>query len=86
MEDGRTIHHGWSPQCEVFPSESFDVWDVLKTTAVQSGAFLAHENKALPSRLAARANLKSVLAIFYSPAQVRSRCGIACLVRERGLA
>ena len=70
MEDGRIIHHGWSPQCEAFPSESFDTWGVLKTTAVQPGAFLARENKVLPSHLAARAILKSGQAIFYSLAQV----------------
>lgn len=58
MEDGRIIHHGWSPQCEAFSSESVDTWGVLKTTAVQPGVFLAYENKALPRHLAARANLE----------------------------
>jgi type I restriction enzyme S subunit len=83
MEDGRIIHHGWSPQCNVFPSESVDTWGVLKTTAVQPGAFLAHENKALPSHLAARVNLEVHEGdLLLTCAGPRSRCGIACLVRE----
>ena len=82
MEDGRIIHHGWSPQCEAFPSKNVDVWGVLKTTAVQPGAFLANENKVLPSHLAARANLEVHAGdILLTCAGPRSRCGVACLVR-----
>jgi type I restriction enzyme, S subunit len=83
MEDGRIIHHGWSPQCEVFASDNVEVWGVLKTTAVQAGAFLAHENKVLPSHLVARANLEVHAGdLLLTCAGPRSRCGVACLVRE----
>jgi type I restriction enzyme, S subunit len=83
MEDGRIIHHGWSPQCEAFPSETAENWAVLKTTAVQPGAFLAHENKILPSHLTARANLEVHAGdLLLTCAGPRSRCGVACLVRE----
>jgi type I restriction enzyme S subunit len=83
MEDGRIIHHGWSPQCEVFASESVDVWGVLKTTAVQHGSFLSHENKALPGSLTARTNLEVRAGdLLLTCAGPRSRCGVACLVRE----
>lgn len=32
LEDGRTLHQGWSPQCDKIPSPSEEVWGVLKTT------------------------------------------------------
>jgi type I restriction enzyme S subunit len=83
MEGARIIHHGWSPQCEVSPSGSVDVWGVLKTTAVQPGTFLAHENKALPSHLVPRANLEVRAGdLLLTCAGPRARCGVACLVRE----
>ena len=44
LEDGRTLHQSWSPQCE-----KGLVWGVLKTTAIQSGAFLPQHNKRLPA-------------------------------------
>jgi len=83
LEDGRTIHQGWSPQCEKEPSESDDAWGVLKTTAIQSGAFLAEHNKRLPDKLTPRPLLEvrrgDVLITCAGP---RGRCGVACLVRE----
>lgn len=83
MEDGRSLHHGWSPQCEVFPSENVEIWGVLKTTAVQAGDFLAHENKVLPDHLDPRKNLEVRAGdLLLTCAGPRSRCGVACLVRE----
>ena len=49
LEDGRTLHQGWSPQCEKTPAPTDQDWGVLKTTAIQAGAFLPQHNKQLPS-------------------------------------
>jgi len=82
LEDGRTLHQGWSPQCEPEPSEFDDVWAVLKTTAVQDGRFLPEENKRLPTALAPRPLLEvSEGDLLITCAGPRSRCGVACLVR-----
>jgi len=51
LSDGRTIHQGWSPQCEKVSSEREDVWGVLKTTAIQPGRFVPEHNKRLPDHL-----------------------------------
>lgn len=51
LDDGRTLHQGWSPRCETEPSGSELEWGVLKTTSVQSGAFLPEHNKRLPAHL-----------------------------------
>src|ERR1051326_2675929 len=58
LEDGRTLHHGWSPQCEKESSLTDDVWGVLKTTAVQDGNFLPEHNKLLPAKLKPRLGLE----------------------------
>jgi type I restriction enzyme S subunit len=83
LEDGRTIHQGWSPQCEKQPSEDADAWGVLKTTAIQSGAFWPEHNKRLPDKLMPRPLLEvrrgDVLITCAGP---RARCGVACLVRD----
>jgi len=54
LEDGRTLHQGWSPQCEKGASQAEDEWGVLKTTAIQPGAFLPEQNKRLPAALVPR--------------------------------
>ncbi len=83
MADGRILHHGWSPQCDAHPSESVELWGVLKTTAIQPGSFLAHENKALPKQLKPRLSLEVTSGdILLTCAGPRSRCGVACLVRQ----
>lgn len=83
LDDGRTLHHGWSPQCAAESSASDDVWGVLKTTAVQDGQFLPQHNKLLPSPLRPRQNLEVKEGdILLTCAGPRSRCGIACLVRK----
>jgi type I restriction enzyme S subunit len=82
LEDGRILHQGWSPQCEKSPSESGEEWGVLKTTAIQPGAFLPSQNKRLPADLTPRPNIEvKVGDVLLTCAGPRSRCGVACLVR-----
>ncbi len=80
--DGRTVHQGWSPQCDKEPAGE-DEWGALKTTAIQPGQFLPEHNKRLPSGKEPRPGLEvregDVLLTCAGP---RSRCGIACLVSE----
>ena len=83
LEDGRTIHQGWSPQCEKDPSSSDAEWGVLKTTAIQAGVFLPQHNKRLPATLVPRPHLEvksgDLLLTSVGP---RSRCGVACIVNN----
>ena len=83
LADGRTLHQGWSPKCAREPSTSADVWGVLKTTAVQLGAFFPEHNKRLPDNLSPRPQIEVKPGDFLlTCAGPRSRCGIACLVRS----
>ncbi|HEV2295271.1 MAG TPA: hypothetical protein VGR35_15570 [Tepidisphaeraceae bacterium] len=83
LEDGRTLHHGWSPQCEKEPSSTDADWGVLKTTAIQDGQFLPEHNKKLPAKLKPRPNLQVRTGdLLITCAGPRSRCGIPCLVRS----
>jgi type I restriction enzyme S subunit len=83
LEDGRLLHHGWSPQCEAGPSKSDEEWGVLKTTAVQDGLYLSEHNKRLPKSLAPRPNLEVRNGdILITCAGPRNRCGVPCLVRQ----
>jgi type I restriction enzyme S subunit len=83
LEDGRTLHQGWSPQCEKNPSTSTEEWGVLKTSAIQSGAFLPEHNKRLPLHLPPRVKVEVRSGdILITCAGPRSRCGVACLVRS----
>lgn len=83
LEDGRILHHGWSPQCEAEPSQFDDDWGVLKTTAIQDGLYLSEHNKRLPRSLMPRAHLEvhdgDILITCAGP---RNRCGVPCLVRQ----
>lgn len=81
LEDGKSIHQGWSPRCETFPASSAEKWGVLKTTAVQDGFFLEEGNKELPDRLSPKENLEiSAGDVLMTCAGPRARCGIACWV------
>jgi type I restriction enzyme S subunit len=83
LHDGRTLHHGWSPQCESVASDNPNIWAVLRTTAIQPGKFLPAENKRLPKTLEPRANIEVGAGdLLLTCAGPRSRCGVACLVRE----
>jgi type I restriction enzyme, S subunit len=82
LEDGRTLHQGWSPQCEHGPSETDSGWGVLKTTAIQPARFMAEHNKRLPPHLAPRPQIEVKAGdILITCAGPRARCGISCLVR-----
>lgn len=83
LDDGRILHHGWSPQCDKEPSQSEEEWGVLKTTAVQSGEYLQEHNKRLPKKLIARPNLEVKEGdLLITCAGPRIRCGVPCLVRR----
>jgi type I restriction enzyme, S subunit len=77
------IRQGWSPQCEGFPSPSHKIWGVLKTTAIQDGWFLDHENKQLPADIEPRPALEVVNGdILMTCAGPRSRCGVVTYVKN----
>lgn len=83
LPDGRLIHQGWSPQCERTPITGDDEWGVLKTTAIQAGAFLPNEHKRLPDALEPRAAIEVQQGdLLLTCAGPRARCGVACLVRN----
>lgn len=83
LEDGRSLHQGWSPLCEKTPAPSDDDWGVLKTTAIQAGAFLPEYNKHLPKHLDPRPQTEVKPGdLLLTCAGPRVRCGIACLVRH----
>jgi type I restriction enzyme S subunit len=82
IDGNRTLHHGWSPQCEKEPSIANDVWGVLKTTAIQDGQFLPEHNKRLPDKLEPKPALEvKVGDMLITCAGPRSRCGVPCYVR-----
>ena len=83
LEDGRTMHQGWSPQCEKQPSRSEKDWGVLRTTSIQPGEFQPEHNKLLPSKLEPRPLLEVKPGdILITCAGPRIRCGISCLVEN----
>ncbi len=83
LDDGRRLHHGWSPQCEKVPALSNEEWGVLKTTAIQDGLFLSEHNKKLPIAIEPRRNLEVKQGdILLTCAGPRNRCGVPCLVRS----
>lgn len=83
LEDGRTLHQGWSPQCDKIPSPSEEVWGVLKTTSIQAGEFQPEHNKLLPPGLEPRPMIEVKEGdILLTCAGPRVRCGVSCLVRQ----
>ena len=83
LEDGRTLHQGWSPQCEPRPAQSDAEWGVLKTTAIQDGVFLPEHNKKLPDGLEPRPRIEVKDGdLIMTCAGPRARCGVACLVKN----
>ena len=83
LEDGRTLHQGWSPQCETEPSPAEEVWGVLKTTSIQAGEFQPEHNTRLPDTLEPRPLIEVKEGdILLTCAGPRVRCGVACLVRR----
>lgn len=82
LEDGRTLHQGWSPQCEAEPAGDNE-WGVLKTTAIQAGRFEPEHNKRLPADKEPRPGIEvHVGDLVMTCAGPRSRCGVPTLVRS----
>lgn len=82
QEDGKLIHQGWSPQCDGVPATDGE-WGVLKTTAVQDGYYLEHENKRLPIDKSPKPRIEVRRGdLLITNAGPRSRCGVICLVSE----
>ena len=82
-ENGKKIRQGWSPQCERFPAKTNEHWGVLKTSAIQDGAFVDIENKHLPEKLEPREHLEVLPGdILMTCAGPRARCGVTCLVKS----
>lgn len=80
---GKSLQHGWSPQCEKEPSTSPDDWGVLKTTAVQAGSYHDEHNKRLPAKLNPRPHLEvKVGDMLITCAGPRVRCGVPTYVRN----
>ncbi len=82
LADERTLHQGWSPQCERVPADDGE-WGVLKTTAIQPGSFHPEHNKRLPSKLDPRPQIEVHPGdLLITCAGPRARCGVSCLVRD----
>jgi len=78
-----SIGQGWSPKCLNEPSPNNETWGVIKTTAIQPGAYVQEENKELPSPLKPRPEHELKAGdLLVTRAGPRSRVGITCLVRE----
>ena len=83
LDDGRTLHQGWSPRCEKEPSLSDEQWGVLKTTAIQDGEFQPQHNKRLPDHMEPRPKIEVREGdLLITCAGPRIRCGVPCLVRS----
>lgn len=80
--DGKFIHQGWSPQCLKEPAGD-DEWGVLKTTAIQDGFYLEHENKKLPKEKEPKPRIEvKDNDLLLTNAGPRVRCGVVTLVRK----
>ena len=77
------MNSGWSPACLEEPSNSIDVWGVLKTTSVQKMSFLNFENKTLPANKEPKPQYEVRPGdILITRAGPRNRVGISCLVKN----
>ncbi|MCS7461215.1 restriction endonuclease subunit S [Paenibacillus doosanensis] len=77
------LNQGWSPKCETHPSESEDMWAVIKTTAIQHMHFNEMENKQLPSNLEPKIQHELQDGdILITRAGPRIRVGVCCLVKN----
>jgi type I restriction enzyme, S subunit len=79
------IDQGWSPRCDLTRAPDPEEWAIIKTTAVQSMRYHAHESKPLPSHLKPRTAIEikpgDILMTRKGP---RQRTGVTCLVRKTG--
>ena len=73
---------GWSPACLKHPASN-EKWGVLKTTSVQTGQYIAEENKELPFSLAPRPEHEAFVGdILITRAGPANRVGICAMIRE----
>lgn len=78
-----SVGQGWSPRCLEHPSESHEVWGVIKTSAIQPLDFIQSANKQLPIGLEPRPHLEILPGdVLITRAGPRNRVGIACLVKS----
>jgi type I restriction enzyme, S subunit len=78
-----SMGQGWSPKCDSKPSDDWQKWAVIKTTAIQSLQYLEQHNKVLPASLEPRPLLELCVGdLLVTRAGPRSRVGVACLVRQ----
>lgn len=83
LQNGKLLQQGWSPRCHPRPASGPDEWAVLKTTAIQPGAFNSNENKALPASLEPRPHIIARSGdLIMTNAGPRSRCGVPALIRQ----
>lgn len=79
----QTLGQGWSPRCLETPSQSDDVWGVIRTTAIQPLHFDDTKNKQLPDALTPRPHLEIIPGdVLITRAGPRTRVGIACFVKD----
>lgn len=77
------LTQGWSPSCINRSSSDPEEWAVIKTSAVQHGRYIEHENKILPENLEPREQHEiEVGDILITRAGPRVRVGVCCLVRK----
>ena len=82
LKSGKFAERGWSPQCLSNPAANEDSWGVLKTTAVQMGAYVPQHNKELPTSLEPKVGLEVNAGDFLvTTTGPRNRCGVVCLVK-----
>ncbi|MEZ0166994.1 hypothetical protein AB2L27_19750 [Kineococcus sp. LSe6-4] len=82
LSNRKKVQQGKSPQCHKEPAAP-GAWGVLKTTAIQAGAFDSRHNKALPTSMTPDPALEVEAGdLVMTCAGPRARCGVPSLVRE----
>ncbi|KEZ47167.1 restriction endonuclease subunit S [Metabacillus indicus] len=77
------LNQGWSPKCENYPSDDYQKWGVIKTTAIQHMEFIEGENKQLPDSLMPREKHELKAGdILITRAGPRVRVGVCCLIKK----
>lgn len=77
----RSVEQGWSPQCDVVPTEDTEEWGVLKVGCVNGGTFDPTENKKLPDDLTPLPELGLIAGdVLVSRANTRDLVGSAAVV------
>ena len=78
-----SVGQGWSPRCLEHPSENYDTWGVIRTSAIQPLCFIETANKRFPDQLQPRPHLEIFPGdVLITRAGPRNRVGIACYVKS----